>query len=97
MAPIEAEPQRLAPKLPETWAYLAAQTLSAFMPISAAACVLYTVVPTSVVVAIVGFCSTMEHFFVVESCTTKYSFAARAGVTSAARARQIGRRASIVI
>jgi hypothetical protein len=42
----------IAPRLPKTWAYLAAQTLSSFIPISASACVVYTVVPTSVVVAI---------------------------------------------
>src|SRR6476646_2819587 len=67
------------------WAYFAAQILSAFIAVSASACVLYTAVPTSVVVATVGFCSTTEHFSVAAASLTKKSLDARGGVTSAAR------------
>ncbi len=51
-------------------AYLDAQSLSAFIAMSASAFVLYTVVPTSFIVSTVGFFSTIEHFSVALSCTT---------------------------
>src|SRR3954468_540931 len=50
--------------------YCSLHTLMDFMPVSASVRVLYTLSPTTVVVVVVGFRSTIVHFFVLASRTT---------------------------
>jgi hypothetical protein len=49
---------------------LEVQTFTDFMPVSASVRVLYTPFPTTVVSVVVGFLSTIVHFFVFTSWTT---------------------------